>query len=294
MRRSETSKEWLPLVGAVAVWLPAMIAAAYEWQHGAYYDYGWFVPPAACWLMIRRWRDLRGPVTLPRQWVVGVAVAVLVPWLLVLRVLGYADPTWRLPSGLLGLTAAVTCHALIGTTRGWRASVGFGWITLLWLSAVPWPTVMETRLVQGLTHGVVTAVVEVFQMVGMPVMAVGDRLQLHALTVEVTDGCSGVRSFQSFVMATWFFAELQRLRVPQVLVLLGCACGVAMVVNIGRTYALAQIRFSHGEAAFERAHDWLGLAAFVVSGLVFYGVSGWLGKRPWRRVVRRKALSTKH
>ena len=45
------------------------------------------------------------------------------------------------------------------------------------------------------------------------VVVMGDRLRLHQLTVEVTDGCSGVRSFQSFVMATWFFAELQRLRV---------------------------------------------------------------------------------
>jgi exosortase len=289
MDRTETSKEWLPLVGAVAVWVPAMIAAAYEWQHGEYYDYGWFVPAAACWLMVRRWQELPGPVTLPRRWVVGMALTVLVPWLLVLRVLGYADPTWRLPVGLLGLTAAVAGHVLIGTTRGWRVSAGFGWITLLWLSAVPWPTVVETRLVHGLTRGVVTAVVEVFQLVGMPVVAVGDRLQLHELTVEVTDGCSGVRSFQSFVMATWFFAELQRLRVPQTLALLGCACMVAFAVNIGRTYALAQIRFSHGEAAFERAHDWLGLAAFAVSGVVFYGISGRLGRRPWRREVRRKS-----
>ena len=55
---------------------------------------------------------------------------------------------------------------------------------------------------------------------GKPVEVLGDRLRLHDLTVEVTDGCSGVRSFQSFVMATWFFAELQRLRVMPTLVLL--------------------------------------------------------------------------
>jgi exosortase/archaeosortase family protein len=118
------------------------------------------------------------------------------------------------------------------------------------------------------------------------VVVMGDRLRLHELTVEVTDGCSGVRSFQSFVMATWFFAELQRLRVLQTLGLLGCACVVAFVVNVGRTYALAEIRFSEGQEAFERAHDWLGLLAFGVSGLVFYGISGKLAARTGAKVVR--------
>jgi exosortase len=286
MNRTEASNDWLPVVGVVGVWVPAMIAAIYVWRHGEYYDYGWFVPPAAVWLTIRRWRGLAGPVTLPRTAVVVGWVAVLLPWLLVLRVLGHADPSWRLPIILLGWTAAVASHALIGAARGWRVSAGFGWLTLLWLSALPWPTVVETRLVHGLTQGVVAAAVELFHLAGKPVVAMGERLQLHQVTVEVTDGCSGVRSFQSFVMATWFFAELQRLRVVRTGVLLAVACVVALVVNVGRTYALAEIRFSGGQEAFERAHDWLGLLAFGVSALVFYGVSDRLSSRPARRVVR--------
>lgn len=279
--------DWLPLAGAMCLWMPAMIAASYAWRNGDYYDYGWFVPPAAGWLMIRRWQGLTGPVTSLRPWVVAVGVTALLPWLLALRVLGYADPLWRLPVGLLGVTAAVAGHLLLGATRGWRVSLGFGWLTLLWLSALPWPTAVESRLVHELTQGVVTAVAEVFQNFGKPVEVLGDRLRLHDLTVEVTDGCSGVRSFQSFVMASWFFAELQRLRVAQALGLLGCACAVAFGVNIVRTYALAQIRFTQGQQAFDRAHDWLGLLAFAVSGLVFYVVSGKLAARSDRRVVRK-------
>ena len=263
-----------------------MIAASYVWQHGEYYAYGWFVPPAALWLMIRRWRDLPGPVSLPRPSVVWAWAAVLLPWILILRVLGYADPVWRLPLGLLGLTATLGSHALIATTRGARASAGFTWITLLWLSALPWPAVLESGIVHHLTRCVVTAVAEVFQILGKPVEVAGDRLRLYDLSVEVTDGCSGIRSFQSFVMATWFFAELQRLRVERTLTLLGCACGMAFVMNMARTYALARIRFDLGEQAFTRAHDWLGLLAFVLSGLFFYHLSGKLSARPQRTVVR--------
>ena len=288
---SDATGHWLPLAGVVALWVPAMIAASYVWSHGEYYDYGWFVPPAALWLSFRHWRDLDGPVRLPRRRPVLVLVlvlaALLLPWILVLRVLGYADPSWRLPMVLLGLTAAVTSHGLIAATRGGRASAGFVWITLLWLSALPWPSVVESGMVRHLTQGVVTAVAEVFQLLGKPVEVLGDRLRLHDLTVEVTDGCSGVRSFQSFVMATWFFAELERLRPSRALVLLACACGVAFVVNMARTYGLARIRFELGQQAFDQAHDWLGLLAFGVSGVAFYLLSGSLSAAPRRTVVRK-------
>ena len=277
---------WLPLAGAAALWMPAMFAATEIWRHGEYYDYGWFVPPAALWLMVRRWRDLDGPVSLPKPRVVWAWMALLLPWILVLRVLGYADPSWRLPIGLLGLTASLGCHGLIAVSRDRRASAGFAWITLLWLSALPWPTILETGIVRHLTQAVVTAVAEVFQVLGKPVEIVGDRLRLHDVTVEVTDGCSGIRSFQSFVMATWFFAELQQLRVERTFTLLGCACGMAFLVNMVRTYALARIRFDFGEQAFAQAHDWLGLLAFLLSGLFFYLLSGRLSVLPRGTVVR--------
>jgi exosortase len=263
-----------------------MIAASYVWSHGEYYDYGWFVPPAALWLTLRRWNELEDPVRLPRRRLVLIIAVLLLPWILVLRVLGYADPSWRLPMGLLGLTAAVFSHILIGVSRGWRVSAGFVWITLLWMSALPWPSVVESRMVHQLTQGVVTAVAEVFQLFGKPVDVSGDRLCLNGLTVEVTDGCSGVRSFQSFVMATWFFVELQRLRLAHALTLLACACGAAFLVNMVRTYALARIRFDYGEQAFARAHDWLGLLAFVISAVFFYVLSGSLSRERRRPVLR--------
>ena len=263
-----------------------MVAAAYVWRHGEYYDYGWFVPVAAGWLLWRRWRGLgEGRVVVwgTLGWLV---LGVWVMWVLGLRVLGQADPSWRLPMGLLGVTAAILGHGLIAWVHGWRVSLQFGWLTLLWMSALPWPTVVELRLVRELTGSVVTVVADLFQLLGKPVQVVGDRLQLREVTVEVTDGCSGVRSFQSFVMATWFFAELQRLRVVQALWLLGWACVVAFGVNVARTFALAEIRFAWGAEAFGRAHDWLGLLAFGVSALVFFVISGRLSDSPRRRLVR--------
>ncbi len=277
---------WNLLIPVVALWVPAMIAASYEWGHGDYYDYGWFVPPAALWLMLCRWRENPEPVTAPRRgWMIAAGV-MLVPWLIGLRILGHADPSWRLPMGLLGLTAAVASHVWLGVIYGWRTSAGYLWITLLCLSALPWPTVVESGIVRHLTGGVTAVTAEVFQWLGKPVEVSGDRLVLNGLTVEVTDGCSGVRSFQSFVMATWFFAELQRLNIGRALTLLIYACGIAFVINASRTFALAQIRFVRGEDAFHSAHDLLGLLAFVASGILFFLISGKLSENPRRKVVR--------
>lgn len=272
-----------------ALWTPAMIAASYIWRFGDYYDYGWFVPLAAVWLSIRRWTNDNSPVVLPSGKLLTAGVAILFPWILLLRILGHTDPSWRFPIGMLGVTAAICSHGLVGITRGWRVSAGYLWITLLWLSALPWFFSVERTIIHNLTQGVIAAAAEVFQLFGKPVEVIGDQLILRDTTVEVTDGCSGVRSFQSFVMASWFFSELYRLSVTRALILLVCGCVVAFLVNMARTYALAHIRFDYGKEAFEQAHDWLGLLAFIVSGLLFFWISAKLAALP-RRVVLRTVI----
>ncbi len=285
IEKGETDS-WLPLIGSASLWLPAMLAASYSWSHGEYYDYGWFIPPAALILVVRRWKDDPSAIALPaRVWVMA-SVAFLVPWFLVLRVLGYVDPGWRMPTGLLALTAATFSHLLIGVSRGWKSSLGYAWITLLLMSAVPWPSSVEQGIIRQLTDSVIATVAEIFHNLGKPVEILGDRLRLYETTVEVTDGCSGVRSFQSFVMATWFFAELQRLNLFQAFILILLACGIAFVVNTARTFALATIRFQDGQAAFDRAHDPAGLLAFLVSAVLFYFLSGYLSSQDKRRLVR--------
>jgi exosortase/archaeosortase family protein len=71
------------------------------------------------------------------------------------------------------------------------------------------------------------------------------------------------------------------------MILLISACAAAFLVNTIRTWALATIRFDAGMEAFDRAHEWLGVLAFLVSGTFFYFVSGWLAESKQRRVKRR-------
>lgn len=268
-----------------ALWLPAWISASHSWTHGEYYQYGWFVPPAAMFLFCRR-LDFAEPIRPPGKIPLTAGCLGILLAVTVLRILSYADPSWRLPVVGLGLFAAAAGHLLLATAYGWKRSLQYGLITALLLSAIPWPMFMEKKLVDWLTTTVIHTVAEIFPLAGRPVEVLGDRLQLNELTVEVTDGCSGVRSFQSFIMASFFFAELQRLSWFRTAILLLCGCLAAFAVNTARTYALAEIRFEAGEEAFHKAHDWLGLLAFLISATFFYLISGKLSEQRPRQVVR--------
>lgn len=256
-----------------------MLAASYSWRNGDYYDYGWFVPIFAIILMVRRWREDPSPIRgLEWRVIVGVIVA-FTPALTALRILGQVDPTWRLPVGLMGLLAAVFSHWIIGESRGWRSSRHYGWITLFLCSAIPWPSALESGLVRFLTGGVIHVVAEVFFWLDKPVQLLGDRLQHGSITVEVTDGCSGLRSFQTFFTATWFFAEIHRLKVFQAGILMVASLGLGFLVNTARTFTLAWIRIEQGEESFDAAHDGVGILAFVLSAAAFYLLSGAISRR---------------
>jgi exosortase len=275
------------IIGIIIIlWFPAMIAASYAWTYGDYYGYGWFVPIAAAGLSIKRWNGLDQPLVenTVGSWL--VLMVVIFPIILLLRVLSYADPAWRLPVALLSVVAAISSHYLLFISIGWKASLSFSCITLLWMTAIPWPTTVERWIVHHLTESVVEVAAEIFQLVGKPVEISGDRLKLHDITVEVTDGCSGIRSFQSFVMASCFFAEFQSLRITRGLFLFVFACIVAFIANLTRTYVLAEIRFVYGLSSFNQAHDFLGLLSFAISASLFYLISGKLAETSKLRVVK--------
>lgn len=281
------------IIGIIIIlWFPAMISASYAWTYGDYYGYGWFVPIAAAGLSIRRWNGLEQPRIENKVGTWLIFMIVTFPIILLLRILCYADPAWRLPVGLLSVVAAISGHYLLFITRGWKASLSFACITLLWLSAIPWPTTVERWIVHHLTESVVGVAAEIFQLVGKPVEIAGDRLKLHDLTVEVTDGCSGIRSFQSFVMASCFFAEFQSLKITRGLFLFVFACTVAFITNLTRTYLLAEIRFVYGLIPFNQAHDLLGLLSFAISASLFYVVSGKLAEIPKLRVVKTISINS--
>jgi exosortase len=258
-----------------ALWGQFFFALAPAWLGGQYYDYGWYVPVAAVYFFGRRWREVRPAADGAPAWGRGDwwSVAGLLPVLLVLRTLEQVDPQWRLPLWGHAVVVATATLMLVGKAAGKAAAWHVAPVVLFALTAVPYPTVVEVGLVRGLTDAVVALVVEIFNLGGVPVTAAGDRLVSGGITVEVTEGCSGIRSFQSFLMAGVFFGELCRFRLPGRVAMVLTGVALALLVNTGRTLALAAVGFSHGPGAVDNVHDVAGMVSFVISAVLFYAAA---------------------
>ena len=289
--RRSPSQSWIPwIVLIAALWAQVFYGASYGWIHALYYDYGWYVPPLAVWFFYRKWRDWE---TVPRApltgWMIAAGMLLLTAALTLTRTLLQVDQGWPGPLWVQsGIACAVTV-AVVWRMAGRAAVPGLIPVLIFALTAVRLPTAIETPLVNSLTQGVLEASSWIFRMTGSPVMVVGNQLELMGEVVEVSEGCSGIRSSQSFLMASLCFGEWLGLGTRARVSMVAIALVTAWVMNVARACVLAQIRFTQGEAAFERAHDGVGMAAFVVgTGILLWVAVRMDGKRKARRVVRKQ------
>ena len=274
-----------------ALWLHFFWCLVPSWRFGQYYEYGFLVPVLACGFAWRR-AGMLDSVTSP-PWQPGrltdIFLAVLAALgllaLIPLRVVETGDPGWRPPIVLHGLLVTAATHLALARWRGWKVSAFFMPVSVFAWSAVPYLWQIEQGLVSHLTDLVVGLAHEVFLLGGQPVEQIGARLVLGGSAVDVTDGCSGIRSIQGLVMVGLFFGELLWLRWPRRLALVAVAVLAAILTNTGRAWYLASIQFSRGEHAARAAHDLAGHVAFAGAAVLLYLTARMLLPRARGRVV---------
>jgi exosortase len=277
-----------------ALWLHFFWSLVPSWLHGEYYGYGFLVPLLALAFVWRRAQVLAdstpeavaparpaGPLLLG---LAGLTLLVMIP----LRVIQIGDPGWRPPLLLHGLLVTAISHFVLVRIYSWKTSAYFLPVTIFAWSAVPYLGQIEQGLVRKLTGIVIGLTREIFLLGGQPVEQRGETLALGSQLVEVTEGCSGIRSLQSLVMAALFFGELLWLRWTRRLVLIASAMAAAIVCNTARAWYLAEVQFTRGYEAAEKAHDPAGHLAFAASALILYGVARLLMPRARGRTVIRK------
>ncbi len=260
------------------LWGQLCVALVPVWRFGKYYEHGWLVAVVVPWFFWRR-AGLgffgSGGVRGRAGWwfFCGCVVVGMVG---LLRVVEGANVGW--PRPLLvhaGVVAAAGTGAL-GALGGLRGMWRFLPVVVFAMSAVPWPSGVEQGLIRWLTNNVLGVTQEVFHFTGAPVERVGDQLKWGADAVNVEEGCSGIRSLQSMLMAGLFFGELLYLSVVKRVGLVVLALGCAVLVNVGRAWWLAKTHFAEGAAVAAEQHDAVGHGAFTVTALVLYGAAAWM------------------
>ena len=274
-----------------ALWLQFCYVLAPSWEGGTYYDYGWLAPPVIAFFAYSRWNDRLNSPTTPQNAVwIKILIALGILSLIPIRVIQHVDALWRLPLWAHACTLLALTHLTIGFLKGWRRSLYLMPATFLILVAVPLPFGVQTTLVEVLTQLVLDLSHKTLPILGYPAVLSGSSFVVDGKMLDVAEGCSGIRSFQSCIMAALALGELSRFKIPKRITLLILALAVAVVANATRIVVLIRIAYNEGHDAMDKAHDGVGLWTAIVTYLVIGAVSwlmGYLSQKKGR-VVRRK------
>jgi exosortase len=255
----------LPFCILAFLWFRLIDHLRIEWSVNPQYAYGWAVPFLCAYLIWRRANsnslsargksrgEVGGPVV---QWSSGL-ILVLALLYAPTRLVQEANPEWRLVSWLLalevvGLTLLLLPLLSHGPVVPWSRGLLFP--ICFFLVAVPWPTVLEAPLIQGLTRADAAATIELLNFANIPAVQHGSVIEISNGLVGIDEACSGIRSFQAALM----ICLLRRLA------LMGCGLVFAFLFNIGRTFLLVRIAAARGIGAIGFWHDPAGVTILVL------------------------------
>jgi exosortase/archaeosortase family protein len=222
------------------------------------------------------------------------------------RLIQAANPGWRLISWALALEVVgiTLCVLRLVEGRGRRAnaetlkteilksSIGnqsrfsfsafqlsaFVFPICFFLVAVPWPSGLETAVIQGLTRLDAAGTCELMGWLGIPAIPHGNVIEVATGQVGIDEACSGIRSFQATLMISLFLGELYRLSVIRRSVL--CLSGFAMSFgfNLVRMSILVWVAASRGVDSIAKWHDPTGVTILLACFLGLWALGVVLGK----------------
>src|SRR6266508_1263527 len=251
----------LSVLFLAALWFGLCKELSNEWSVNEQYNYGWFVPFFAAYLFWLRWQDRPTPEVRSQKLevrsrlvaaIIGLAALLL---LLPVRLFEIANPEWRLLAWVHA-GVVVTLTLLVIWCAGGKAWLRhFAFPVAFLFVAVPWPTMLETPVIQGLMRVVARVAAEAAMLLGTPAQVEGNLIRVTNGLVGVNEACSGL-----------LFGELKRLSVLRRVALVACAVAIALLVNFVRAVFLVRIAATENLSEVGRWHD---IAGYSIIALVF-------------------------
>jgi exosortase len=264
----------LSVLFLAALWFGLCRELSGEWSVNEQYNFGWFVPFFALYVFWLRWQDRPQAQISNRKSQIAnsAALAVAIAALLLLlpvRLFEIANPEWR-PLAWTHAAAVVSLTLLLIWWAGGPAAAGwlrhFAFPVAFIFIAVPWPTALETPVIQGLMRVVARVAAETAMLLGTPAQVEGNLIRVPNGLVGVNEACSGIRSLQTSLMIGLLFGELKRLSVLRRVALVACAVAIALLTNFVRAVFLVRIAATENLSEVVR---WHGIAGYSIIALVF-------------------------
>jgi exosortase/archaeosortase family protein len=307
-RRTLISALWfLPVAW---LWLILINELRVEWTVNPQYSYGWAVPFLCAFLIWQRLQ--RSGVSSQKsvvssQWSAVGSPSSIFYLLFALCALLYAptrlveeaNPGWRLVSWALaletvGLTLLFIRLALGAFPLRHGRGEGQGEVSFspsafrfsafvfpvcYFLVAVPWPTLIEAPLIQGLTRMDTTFTAELLGWLGIPAMPHGNVIEVATGVVGIDEACSGIRSFQATLMISLFLGELYSLGALRRVFCVFVGFALSFLFNLARMLLLVWVAARKGVAAIASWHDPAGVTILVACFFCLWGLGVLLKNR---------------
>ena len=281
---------WVLLILPFAwLWFHLIDNLRWQWATDPQWSYGLFVPVLAAGLLFRRWqRYSRVPLptnSLTSSRLLTFIVVLLAFFYFPTRLVEEATSVWRPIGWVLAIqTISLTLYAIY-ILKGWEAVKRYMFPICFILTAVPWPTLFETPIIQALSRANAGMVVNVMGILGIPAIQHGNIIQISTGLVGVNDACSGIRSLHSCLMISLFMGELYSMNWTRRLLLVPGSFILAMLFNVCRTSLLTYLAAKKGTAAIAQYHDEAGMTILFACTATLWGVSYLISLLPNRSPV---------
>ena len=265
-----------------ALWFGLCRELSGEWSVNEQYNFGWFVPFFALYLFWLRWQDRPEPTAnfhsqisnLSALVIAIVALLLLLP----IRLFEIANPEWRLLAWIHAGVVVTLTLLMIWCIGGKAWLRHFAFPVAFIFVAVPWPTTLETPVIQGLMRAVARVAAETAMLLGTPAQVEGNLIRVSTGLVGVNEACSGIRSLQTSLMVGLLFGELKRLSMLRRVVLVACAVAIALLANFVRAVFLVRIAATENLSAIGRWHDIAGYSIILLVFVATLALAHSLGK----------------
>jgi exosortase/archaeosortase family protein len=137
------------------------------------------------------------------------------------------------------------------------------------MTAIPWPTVIESRIIRVLTVLITLATTEILGVLGVPSLVHGNIIEVGSGSVSIEEGCSGIRSFQSSMMIALFFGQVYQLSWPRRFLCVAVGGALSVLMNLVRAVVLTVLTAKGGASLMKAWHDPGGIPILVA---LFLGV----------------------
>jgi exosortase len=268
-----------------ALWFGLCQQLSGEWTVNGQYNFGWFVPFFALYLLWLRWQDrpaatdqwsaVRGQQPEARHnrraLIAGLLAFPALLLLLLIRLFEIANPEWRPLAWIHTAVVVMLTLFFIWCVGGVPWLRHFAFPTAFIFVAVPWVTPMESPIIQGLMRAVARVATETAMLLGIPAHLEGNLIRVSNGLVGVNEACSGIRSLQTSLMIGLLFGELKRLSISRRVALVAGAVVIALFANFLRAVFLVRVAATRNILEVTHWHD---IAGYTIVALVFVGTMG--------------------